>query len=97
MSSSVVKTDERLARANLFVRFFTKPEAGAVAAALVLAILFATVSRQFTQPDSLATILYGASTVGIMAVGVSMLMIGGEVDLSAGVGVVSAALSSSLF
>ncbi len=86
-----------MARTSWFVRLFTKPEAGATAAALVLAILFASVSPQFTQPDSIATILYGASTVGIMAVGVSLLMIGGEVDLSAGVGVVSAALSGSLF
>ena len=91
------KADERLASGNFFTRAFVKPEAGATAAAIVLAIMFAVVSPQFTQPDSIATILYGASTVGIMAVGVSLLMIGGEVDLSAGVGVVFAALSSSLF
>ncbi|MGO1434736.1 MAG: ABC transporter permease [Canibacter sp.] len=97
MSSTTVKADERVASANWFVRLFTKPEAGAVAAAIVIAILFASVSRQFTQPDSIATILYGASTVGIMAVGVSMLMIGGEFDLSTGVAVISAALSASLF
>lgn len=89
--------DERVATTNWFVRFFTKPEAGATAAAVVLAILFAVVAPQFTKPDSIATILYGASTVGIMAVGVSLLMIGGEVDLSAGVGVISSALSASLF
>ncbi len=86
-----------MATGNLFTRFFSKPEAGASAAALVLAIMFAVVAPQFTQPESIATILYGASTVGIMAVGVSLLMIGGEVDLSAGVGVISSALSASLF
>ncbi|GAB2564895.1 ABC transporter permease [Leucobacter ruminantium] len=86
-----------MASGNLFTRFFTKPEAGATAAALVLAIMFAVVAPQFSRPESIATILYGASTVGIMAVGVSLLMIGGEVDLSAGVGVVFSALSASLF
>lgn len=96
-TTTALKADERLASGNLFTRFFTKPEAGATAAALVLAILFAVVAPQFSKPDSIATILYGASTVGIMAVGVSLLMIGGEVDLSAGVGVVFSALSSSLF
>lgn len=96
-TATAPKFDERVATGNFFTRFFSKPEAGASTAALVLAIMFAVVAPQFTQPDSIATILYGASTVGIMAVGVSMLMIGGEVDLSAGVGVISAALSSSLF
>lgn len=89
--------DERVARSNLFVKFFSKPEAGATAAAVVLAVLFTVVAPQFSKPDSITTILYGASTVGIMAVGVSLLMIGGEVDLSAGVGVISSALSGGLF
>ncbi|UBH06657.1 sugar ABC transporter permease [Leucobacter sp. Psy1] len=89
--------DERIASGNWFTRFFTKPEAGATAAALVVFILFAAVAPQFTQPSSIATTLYGASTVGIMALGVSLLMIGGEFDLSAGVGVISSALAASLF
>ncbi|SJM51664.1 ABC transporter permease [Gulosibacter sp. 10] len=88
--------DERIASASVFVRFFTKPEAGATAAAVVLAVLFAVVAPQFTQPASIATTLYGASTVGIMAVGVSLLMIGGEVDLSAGVAVTTAGLAGAL-
>ncbi|PRI11123.1 ABC transporter permease [Leucobacter massiliensis] len=92
-----VKADERLASGNWFTKFFTKPEAGATAAALVLFVLFAVVAPQFTQPSSLATTLYGASTVGIMALGVSLLMIGGEFDLSTGVGVISSALTASLF
>lgn len=95
-TQTTVKTDERLAKTNLIVRFFTKPEAGASAAAIVLAVLFAVVAPQFTQPSAIATTLYGASTVGIMAVGVSLLMIGGEVDLSAGVAVTTAGLAGAL-
>jgi len=96
-TATAPKFDERVASGNLFTRFFSKPEAGATAAALLLVVMFAVVAPQFTQPDSIATILYGASTVGIMTVGVSLLMIGGEFDLSTGVGVIFAALSSSLF
>jgi simple sugar transport system permease protein len=89
--------DERLARASIWARLFVRPEMGAFAAAVVLFALFATASPIFTQASSIATILYGASTVGIMAVGVSLLMIGGEVDLSAGVAVISSALTAALF
>ena len=41
--------------------------------------------------------LYSASTIGIMAVPVALLMIGGEFDLSAGVMVTSSALIASMF
>ena len=75
-----------------------RPELGAVVGALAMFAFFAVVADPvFTQPASIATVLYGASTIGIMAVGVSLLMIGGEFDLSAGVGVVSSALMASMF
>ena len=54
-------------------------------------------SQTFIQPNALATVLYGSSTIGIMAVGVSLLMIGGEFDLSTGVAVISSALTASMF
>ena len=41
--------------------------------------------------------LYQASTIGIVAVGVGMLMIGGEFDLSAGVIVTAAGLFNAMF
>ncbi|MDJ1371238.1 ABC transporter permease [Gulosibacter molinativorax] len=95
-SQNAKPADERIATTSFFGRLFTKPEAGAIAAALVIAVLFSIVAPQFTQPESIATTLYGASTVGIMAVGVSLLMIGGEVDLSAGVAVTTAGLTGAL-
>ncbi|WP_245982151.1 ABC transporter permease [Mycetocola tolaasinivorans] len=94
--STATPTDERIHSRGLFERLFVRPEIGALAAAAVLFAVFASVSPVFTQPASLATILYGASTVGIMAVGVSLLMIGGEVDLSAGVAVTTSALTAAL-
>jgi simple sugar transport system permease protein len=41
--------------------------------------------------------LYASSTIGMMAVAVALLMIGGEFDLSAGVAVTTAALTASMF
>ncbi len=89
--------DERVARRSPFQKLFGRPEVGALVGAIVLFIFFALVSSTFTQPNALATILYGSSTIGIMAVGVSLLMIGGEFDLSTGVAVISSALTASMF
>ena len=89
--------DERVGRRNPFQKFLARPEVGALVGAVVLFIFFASVSQTFTQPNALATVLYGSSTIGIMAVGVSLLMIGGEFDLSTGVAVISSALTASLF
>ncbi|CAM5399108.1 hypothetical protein SGRIM128S_09151 [Streptomyces griseomycini] len=44
----------------------------------------------------MANILYQSSTIGIMALPVALLMIGGEFDLSAGVAVVTSALTASM-
>jgi simple sugar transport system permease protein len=44
----------------------------------------------------MSTVLYQASTLGIMGVAVALLMIGGEFDLSAGVAVTSSALTASM-
>jgi simple sugar transport system permease protein len=41
-------------------------------------------------------VLYASSTIGIVAVGVALLMIGGEFDLSSGVSVVTSALTAGL-
>jgi len=73
-----------------------RPEFGALTGALVLFIFFSLVSDVFLQPTSFATVLYGSSIIGIVAVGVALLMIGGEVDLSAGVAVTASALMSAL-
>jgi simple sugar transport system permease protein len=89
--------DERVARRSPFQKLLGRPEIGALVGAIVLFIFFALVSSTFTQPNAFATVLYGSSTIGIMAVGVSLLMIGGEFDLSTGVAVISSALTASMF
>src|SRR5699024_7610488 len=57
---------------------------------------FAFIAPVILQPSSISTVLYGASTIGIMAVGVSLLMNGGEFDLSTGVAVLSSGITASL-
>jgi simple sugar transport system permease protein len=78
-------------------RLLARPEIGALVAAVVLFIFFLAMAPAFRSAESFATVLYQASTYGIVAVGVGMLMIGGEFDLSAGVVVFSAGLFNSMF
>ncbi|WKX70405.1 ABC transporter permease [Streptomyces sp. XD-27] len=81
----------------LLRRVLARPEIGALVAAVAVYFFFFAVAPSFRQADSFATVLYQASTMGIMALAVSLLMIGGEFDLSAGVAVTSSALTASMF
>lgn len=76
--------DERLAGSQRTTRILRRPEVGAAVAALAIFIFFAVTTNDFVQPSGASTWILTASTVGIMAVAVSLLMIGGEFDLSAG-------------
>jgi simple sugar transport system permease protein len=78
-------------------RLLARPEVGALVAAIVIFIFFLIVAPSFRSFDSFFTVLYQASTIGIVAVGVGMLMIGGEFDLSAGVVVTTAGLMNAMF
>jgi simple sugar transport system permease protein len=78
-------------------RLLARPEIGALVAAIVIFIFFLIVAPAFRSPASFFTVLYQSSTIGIVAVGVGMLMIGGEFDLSAGVIVTSAGLVNAMF
>ncbi len=66
-------------------------------AAIVIFVFFLIVAPAFRSPASFFTILYQSSTIGIVAVAVGMLMIGGEFDLSSGVIVTTAGLCNALF
>lgn len=89
--------DERLLRTSPLKKFLGRPELGSVVGAVAVFLFFAVVADSFLRATSLATVLYAASTIGIMAVPVALLMIGGEFDLSAGVMVTTSALISSMF
>jgi simple sugar transport system permease protein len=89
--------DERVGRRSTLARLFARPEAGALAGAIVIYIFFFIIAPPFRSANSLSTILYVSSTYGLMATPIALLMIGGEFDLSAGVAVITAALAASLF
>ena len=78
-------------------RVLARPEVGALVAAVIIFIFFLAAAPAFRSPESFFTTLYQSSTIGIVAVGVGMLMIGGEFDLSAGVITTTAGLVNSMF
>ncbi|MEV6547098.1 ABC transporter permease [Streptomyces sp. NPDC051597] len=89
--------DERLIHRSVLRRLLGRPELGSVVGAIAVFVFFSVVADSFLRASSLSTVLYAASTIGIMAVPVALLMIGGEFDLSAGVLVTTSALVSSMF
>jgi simple sugar transport system permease protein len=82
-------SDERLARVSLLVRLLQRPELGALLGAVAVYLLFASVDatpgHKFSSIAGMQNWMDAASSYGIMAVAVAVLMIGGEFDLSAGV------------
>jgi simple sugar transport system permease protein len=80
----------------LMTRLLVRPEIGALIAAVVIYIFFFLVAPAFRSPEAFSTILYASSLIGIVSVGVGALMIGGEFDLSAGVAVVTYALTAAM-
>jgi simple sugar transport system permease protein len=81
---------------SLVARVLGRPEIGAFAAAIAIFVFFYAVAPPFRTLPALSTVLYASSIIGIVALGVAMLMIGGEFDLSSGVAVTTAALVSSI-
>ena len=80
------KADERIAEVSFVRSLFRQPEVGAVIGAAVVWVFFAlTATENWLTVGGVARILDPSSTLGIMAVAVALLMIGGEFDLSAGV------------
>jgi simple sugar transport system permease protein len=77
-------------------RILARPEVGALVAAIIIFIFFLSAAPAFRSAESFFTVLYQASTIGIVAVAVGLLMIGGEFDLSAGVIVTTAGLVNSM-
>ena len=82
--SDVGADDERLAYRGVFQRLFIRPEIGALIGVVGIWVFFWAVTVPFGTANGASNLIDYASTLGIMAVAVSMLMIGGEFDLSAG-------------
>src|SRR5687768_18561974 len=96
VSTTPPPTRDEPAQRSFWSNALARPEVGAAVAAIVIFVFFLIVAPPFRNPESLSNVLYLASTLGIVAVGVGMLMIGGEFDLSAGVAVTTAGLTAAM-
>ncbi|WP_405975804.1 ABC transporter permease [Streptomyces sp. NBC_00988] len=90
------ESDSRTAERPLVIRLLARPEIGVFLGAAAVFVFFLITAPPVRDGGSMANILYGSSTIGIMALPVALLMIGGEFDLSAGVAVITSALSASM-
>ncbi len=88
--------DERVAKVGALRRLLVKPEFGALVGAIVIFVFFSFESNVFRSMEGAANWLDGASTVGLMALPVALLMIGGHFDLSAGVQTGTAGLATGI-
>ncbi|HKE18205.1 MAG TPA: ABC transporter permease [Kofleriaceae bacterium] len=84
--------DERLVAVSPMRRLLGRPELGAVVGAVAVFGFFAAYTDAFATALGFANVLDVAAPLGIMAVVVALLMIGGEFDLSCGVMTGSAGL-----
>lgn len=80
------KRDERLVAEGFFRRLLRRPELGAIAGALAVWLFFAVTAgeRGFLSLRGTANYLEVTAQLGILAIAVSLLMIGGQFDLSVG-------------
>ncbi len=78
------EADERLAYRGPIQQLLTRPEIGALLGLVGVWLLFWLTSEAFGTAGGTANFLDVAALLGIMAVPVALLMIGGEFDLSAG-------------
>ncbi len=71
MSAAQVKdadADERVLHASPLRKLLGRPELGSVVGAIAVFVFFAFFADSFLRASSLSTVLYAASTIGIMAV-----------------------------
>ena len=83
-AGETVVDDERLAYRGVVQRMLVRPEIVGILAAVLIYMVFWGVTRPFGNAAGIATVLDVSATLGIMAVAVGVLMIGGEFDLSSG-------------
>jgi simple sugar transport system permease protein len=90
--------DERVQKTSFITTLLRRPEFGALMGALAIFVLFSSVdtTTNFGQPGGIAGWTDIAAPIGIVAVFVALLMIGGEFDLSTGIMVGSTGLLTGM-
>ncbi|MCF2130878.1 ABC transporter permease [Strepomyces sp. STD 3.1] len=90
------EADGRTRERSMALRVLARPEVGVFLGALAVFVFFLIAAPSIRDGGSMATVLYQSSTIGLMALPVALLMIGGEFDLSAGVAVVASSLTAGM-
>ncbi|WP_405609122.1 ABC transporter permease [Streptomyces sp. NBC_00076] len=90
------QSDGRTSQRPLALRLLARPEVGVFLGAVAVFVFFLIAAPPVREGSAMSNILYQSSTIGIMALPVALLMIGGEFDLSAGVAVISSALTAAM-
>lgn len=85
-TAPTANADERVRQVGLLTRLLTRPELGAIVATVLVWVFFAIVAsdNNFVSWTTTASILNRAAPLGLLAIAVALLMIGGEFDLSIG-------------
>jgi ribose/xylose/arabinose/galactoside ABC-type transport system permease subunit len=98
---SAGEAPERAPRGLVLRRWLRKPEAGIALALVILSVLVALMNPAFATPQNLLNLLRSISIIGIVAVGMTYVIIVGELDLSVastlGLSAVAAALLTQYF
>ncbi len=102
MTAAIESAEPHLARRQvprqaLWKKVVKRPEVGALGGVILVFVFFWIIAPPFRQVAAFTTILYESATLGIPAVAVALLMIGGEFDLSAGVAVTTSSLAAAIF
>ncbi len=90
-------TDDRLLKVGLAKRLLTRPEFGSIVGAIAVFVFFSLITENFFTVNAISAYSNPASTFGIMAVSVALLMIGGEFDLSSGALIGGLGITMALF
>ncbi|OOY18895.1 ATPase [Thioclava sp. DLFJ5-1] len=85
MPADSTVTDERVREETVLARLMKRPELGAIAGLILVTIFFLfTANGSMFTLSGIMNFLTPAAQLGILAIGASLLMIGGEFDLSIG-------------
>ena len=98
MSSTATESsgDDRLRTHTGLAKLIRRPEFASLLGFVAIFAFFLAVAPAFRSFEAFSTTLYASSTLGIVALAVGLLMIGGEFDLSSGVAVTTAALAATM-
>ena len=84
LSQAPITQKKEKSLAVFFRRLLRTRESGVLVALILLCILMSFLSPYFLKTQNLFNVLRGMSTIGIMAIGMTMIIVSGGIDLSVG-------------